>query len=76
LDVNIDGAKIDPVAYALVERHIPFLFLSGYGDEAIWPDHPDWKVCAKPFMADDLLAELSAILESAEAPSAGDASRI
>jgi hypothetical protein len=43
-----------------------------HGDDAIWPDHPDWKVCAKPFMADDLLGVLSAILESADAASAGD----
>jgi CheY-like chemotaxis protein len=73
LDINVGGADIDPVAYALVDRNIPFMFLSGYGDEAKWPDHPDWKVCSKPFAADDLLGVLSAMLESGDAASAGAA---
>ena len=42
LDINVAGVRVDPVAYALVERHIPLLFLFGYGDQAIWPNHPDW----------------------------------
>ena len=35
LDVNLGGEKVYPVAELLAERHIPFVFLSGYGDEAI-----------------------------------------
>jgi DNA-binding response OmpR family regulator len=35
LDVNLDGEKVYPVADALDKLHIPFLFVSGYGDEAI-----------------------------------------
>jgi DNA-binding response OmpR family regulator len=71
LDINVAGVRVDPVAFALVERHIPFLFLSGYGDEVLWPDHPDWKVCGKPFMANDLVALLSATLDNSYSPSAG-----
>lgn len=66
LDVNLDGEQVYPVAELLLKRNIPFLFLSGYGDEAIPPGREDWKVCAKPFKSDELAKMLSAAL-SAEA---------
>jgi CheY-like chemotaxis protein len=59
LDVNIRGRKVYPVADALTARRIPFLFLSGYGKSAIPHDHPDWRVCSKPFRETDLVAMLS-----------------
>jgi DNA-binding response OmpR family regulator len=62
LDVNLDGEMVYPVAELLVERQIPFLFLSGYGIEAIPPNHPEWKVCAKPFRGEELVKMLSALL--------------
>lgn len=62
LDVNLSGERVYPVAEALAERHIPFLFLSGYGEEAIPPGHADWKVCAKPFRGADLAAMLCAAM--------------
>ena len=62
LDVNLDGERVYPVAELLAERHIPFLFLSGYGEEAIPPDHAEWKVCAKPFKSEVLVRMLSALL--------------
>jgi CheY-like chemotaxis protein len=65
LDVNLDGEMVYPVAELLVELHIPFLFVSGYGEQAIPADHADWKVCAKPFKIADLAAMLSEALEAA-----------
>ena len=62
LDVNLGGEKVYPVAELLAEQHIPFLFLSGYGDEAIPADRCEWRVCAKPFRGDDLASMLSAAL--------------
>jgi DNA-binding response OmpR family regulator len=62
LDVNLRGQRVYPVAELLSERRIPFLFLSGYGDEAIPPDRAEWKVCAKPFKGDDLMKMLSETL--------------
>lgn len=62
LDVNVAGEKVYPVADALAARDIPFLFLSGYGDTAIPPGHPDWKVCNKPFKVQELTDMLSALL--------------
>lgn len=65
LDVNIGGEKVYPVADALAERRIPFLFLSGYGETAIPPGHPDWRVCSKPFRSRELTEKLSAALYAA-----------
>jgi DNA-binding NtrC family response regulator len=64
LDVNLAGEKVYPVAEMLTGRQIPFVFLSGYGEEAIPEGHFDWKVCAKPFRADDLARIMSAALEA------------
>lgn len=35
LDVNVGGRKIDPVAFALAERGIPFILSTGYTSEGI-----------------------------------------
>ncbi len=65
LDVNIAGEKVYPVADALTARHIPFLFLSGYGETAIPADHPNWRVCSKPFRGRELTDMLSETLGTA-----------
>lgn len=54
LDVNLRGEKVYPVAEALARRGIPFLLLSGYGEDAIPLDHPEWIACSKPFYPTDL----------------------
>jgi CheY-like chemotaxis protein len=64
LDVNLAGEKVYPVAEVLAQRHIPFVFLSGYGDEAIPAGRSGWRVCAKPFRGNDLAAMMSAALEA------------
>jgi DNA-binding response OmpR family regulator len=64
LDVNLAGEKVYPVAELLAEMRIPFLFLSGYGEEAIPAGHKEWRVCAKPFRGEELTAMLSAALEA------------
>jgi DNA-binding response OmpR family regulator len=62
LDVNLNGEKVYPVAYALAERHIPFLFVSGYGIDAIPPGRSGWKVCVKPFKIPELAAMLLTVM--------------
>jgi two-component SAPR family response regulator len=37
LDVNLGGKAVFPISVALMERKIPFLFATGYGDSQI-PD--------------------------------------
>jgi CheY-like chemotaxis protein len=71
LDVNIGGSKVYPVANALAARRIPFLFLSGYGQSAIPHDHPEWRVCSKPFREVELIEMLSEQLARAPAPDGG-----
>jgi len=60
MDVNIAGEKVFPVAEALDRRGIPFLIVSGYGQSAIPPDRPKWRVCAKPFNGQEMVAMLQA----------------
>ena len=59
LDVNIEGVKVYLVAEMLAARHIPFLFLSGYGQQAVPSDRPDWRVCSKPFRPEELAGMLA-----------------
>ena len=58
LDVTIRDDKVFPVADKLLERGIPFIFASGYGEWAL-PEpmriHPR---LTKPFQADDLENQL------------------
>ena len=54
LDINLTGERSYPVAEALSARRTPFLFISGYGDHAVPPDRPEWRVCAKPFREEAL----------------------
>lgn len=55
LDVNVAGERVFPVAETLAARSIPFLLLSGYGQNALPPDHLDWMVCSKPFKPEKLV---------------------
>ena len=67
--MNVGGSKVYPVANALTMRRIPFLFLSGYGESAIPHDHPEWRVCSKPFREVDLIEMLSAQLSQSSSRS-------
>jgi len=66
LDVNLRGERVFPVADVLISRAIPFLFLSGYGADAIPSGHPEWRVCAKPFRANVLTELVTEMLGAAE----------
>lgn len=59
LDVNLRGEKVYPVALRLAQQGTPFLLLSGYGEEAIPPEHPEWEAFSKPFRAGELVAALA-----------------
>ncbi len=59
LDVNIAGEQVFPVAHELERLHVPFLFVSGYGQAALPPDRKDWEAHPKPFHSDRLLASLA-----------------
>jgi DNA-binding NtrC family response regulator len=48
LDVNLGGEPVFPVADALIERHIPFVFATGYGDEVLQGRYAEVPRCDKP----------------------------
>ena len=60
LDVNVAGEPIYPVAEALVQRRIPFVFSTGYGSAGIKDAFRDRPVLQKPFAQHDLTQKLLA----------------
>src|ERR1700751_5361793 len=63
LDVNLAGERINPVADALSERHVPFLFVTGYGANALPSEYAERPHICKPFRMADLLGALSNLLK-------------
>jgi CheY-like chemotaxis protein len=60
LDMNLAGQKVDPVARALAERQVPFVFASGYGEDGLTPEWRGRPVLPKPFRLDQLRDALAA----------------
>ncbi len=60
LDLNLDGQSAFPVADRLAARAIPFVFLTGYGAQALPPTHAGRPVLQKPFRVADLTQALAA----------------
>jgi CheY-like chemotaxis protein len=48
LDINLGGELSFPVAAALIERDIPFLFLTGYSDIVVPPQYRGMRKLDKP----------------------------
>lgn len=60
-DINIGGVLITPIAEILEARHLPFIFVTGYGPEGRPASFNDKPVLRKPF----LLAELASMINGA-----------
>ena len=54
LDVHVNGQPVFPVADSLVERGIPFVFATGYGERGLPEHYRDRPILQKPFAKDDL----------------------
>ena len=65
LDVNLAGERINPVADALSERNVPFLFVTGYGANALPGEHAQRPHICKPFRMGELIGALSGVVNSA-----------
>ena len=65
LDVNLAGERVFPVAEMLDRRGVPFLLLSGYGQDAVPRDRTHWHALSKPFKMADVVARLSGLLKMA-----------
>src|SRR5215475_4488634 len=62
LDVNLAGERINPVADALSERNVPFLFVTGYGANALPSEYAKRPHICKPFRMAELLGALSSVV--------------
>ncbi len=60
LDVNLNGRPITPVVEVLVERGLPFVFASGYGQRGVPDAYRTSPTLQKPFQAEALAAALAA----------------
>ena len=62
LDMNLAGDRVDPVARILVEKAMPFIFASGYGEDGLSAEWRGRPVLPKPFRMEELrLALIKAI---------------
>lgn len=61
LDVNVGGGQVTVVADKLLERRIPFLFVTGMG-RLPDPRFAKIPILRKPFLADDLFGGIAAVL--------------
>jgi len=64
LDVNIAGRLVFPVADALAEDGVPFLFATAYGPAGIAPQHAGRTVLGKPYSDAALEQSLRALLSA------------
>ena len=61
LDVHLNGQAVFPVADALIERGIPFVFATGYGERGLPEQYRNRPILQKPFAKDDLEKTLAAL---------------
>jgi CheY-like chemotaxis protein len=62
LDLNLDGHPITPVVEILVERGVPFIFASGYGQRGLPDAYRAVPILQKPFQADALARAIEAAI--------------
>jgi len=62
LDVNLAGERVYPVAQALAERNVPFVFTTGYSHSELPAEHADRPSLAKPFKPAQLINALIALV--------------
>jgi CheY-like chemotaxis protein len=65
LDVNLDGQPVTPVVDVLVERGVPFVFVSGYARRGIPEGHSRAPLLQKPFQSEGLARALAAVAPKA-----------
>jgi CheY-like chemotaxis protein len=64
LDVNLDGKEIYPVADILASRSVPFVFVSGYGENSLPELYRGRPALQKPFQAEHLQTTLEEMLKA------------
>ena len=64
LDVNLAGDRIDPVADALSQRNVPFMFVTGYSNGSLPAEFAKRPRLCKPLKMEELLGTLSTIVKT------------
>jgi len=64
LDANLNGHSVIPVAEALSARNIPFVFATGYGEQAGAPGGFDAPVIRKPYDVTQVAAAVAELLNA------------
>jgi CheY-like chemotaxis protein len=62
LDVNVDGEEIYPVADILAKRGLPFVFVTGYGENSLPAKYRSRPALQKPFHSEQLSSTLAGLL--------------
>jgi two-component SAPR family response regulator len=68
LDVNVGGRLVTPVADALAERAIPFVFCTGYDAASLPGPHAAVPILMKPCQAQQLKEALLSVLRASANP--------
>ncbi|HXW49189.1 MAG TPA: response regulator [Xanthobacteraceae bacterium] len=66
LDVNLNGHPVTPVVEVLVERGVPFIFASGYGQRGLPEAYRAIPTLQKPFQSDALARAIETAISRAE----------
>ena len=61
LDVNLNGQPITPVVEILVERGLPFVFATGYGQRGVPEPYHTTPTLQKPFQMDALARAIQTV---------------
>ncbi len=62
LDANLNGRAVTPVAQALADAGVPFVFATGYGEAAGAPSGFDAPVIRKPYDVSQVVSAVAALL--------------
>jgi CheY-like chemotaxis protein len=68
LDVNLQGERVFPVADALSERGVPFIFVSGFGRDSLPPRYRYAPHCRKPVSAGEVERAINTTMAKFMAP--------
>jgi len=59
-DVNLNGQPISPLVAILIDRGLPFVFATGYGQRGVPEPYRNMPTLQKPFQADALAQAIEA----------------
>jgi CheY-like chemotaxis protein len=65
LDVNLNGQPVTPVVEVLLERGVPFVFATGYGQRGVPEPYRQTPTLQKPFQADALAEAIKTVIARA-----------